>query len=145
VPATCGERHYLYKALELSLSAILTIARPIMTAHFRYINGLKPLLVIVQCLTAACLAPNFLAFLFQESAPCSLFDNLFVDVLPSYIGYKNEFTFLYQRYVYLLIHSMQQNLLVKLTGLQLVKKFPAFSITRKFITAFTIARHLSLS
>jgi hypothetical protein len=33
----------------------------------------------------------------------------------------------------------------KLTGLQLVKNFPAFYGTRKFITAFTSARHLSLS
>jgi hypothetical protein len=32
-----------------------------------------------------------------------------------------------------------------LTGLQLVKKFPAFHGTRRFITAFTSARHLSLS
>ena len=36
-------------------------------------------------------------------------------------------------------------LLEKLTGLQLVKKFPAFYGTRKFITVFTSARHLSLS
>jgi hypothetical protein len=36
-------------------------------------------------------------------------------------------------------------LLGKLTGLQLVKKFPAFYGTRRFITAFTSARHLSLS
>ena len=36
-------------------------------------------------------------------------------------------------------------LLEKLTGFQLVKKFPAFYGTRKFITAFTSARHLSLS
>ena len=33
----------------------------------------------------------------------------------------------------------------KLTGLQLVKKFPAFHGTRKFITALTSVRHLSLS
>jgi hypothetical protein len=33
----------------------------------------------------------------------------------------------------------------KLTGSQLVKKFPAFYGTRKFITAFTTARHLFLS
>jgi hypothetical protein len=32
----------------------------------------------------------------------------------------------------------------KLTGCQLVKQFPAFYGTRKFITAFTSARHLSL-
>jgi hypothetical protein len=36
-------------------------------------------------------------------------------------------------------------LLEKLTGLQLVKKFSAFYETRRFITAFTRARHLSLS
>ena len=35
--------------------------------------------------------------------------------------------------------------LEKLTGLQLVKKFPAFYGTRRFITALTSARHLSLS
>jgi hypothetical protein len=34
--------------------------------------------------------------------------------------------------------------LEKLTGFQLVKKFPAFYGTRRFITAFTSARHLSL-
>ena len=34
-------------------------------------------------------------------------------------------------------------LLEKLTGLQLVKKFPAFHGTRRFITALTSARHLS--
>ena len=33
----------------------------------------------------------------------------------------------------------------KLTGSQLLKKFPAFYGTRRFITAFTKARHLSLS
>jgi hypothetical protein len=36
-------------------------------------------------------------------------------------------------------------LLEKLTSLQLVKKFTAFYGTRKFITAFTSACHLSLS
>ena len=36
-------------------------------------------------------------------------------------------------------------LLEKLTGLQLVKKFPAFDGTRRFITALTSVRHLSLS
>ena len=35
--------------------------------------------------------------------------------------------------------------LEKLTGSPLFKKFPAFYGTRKFITAFTSARHLSLS
>ena len=36
-------------------------------------------------------------------------------------------------------------LLEKLTGLQLVKKFPAFHVTRRFITALTSVRHTSLS
>ena len=36
-------------------------------------------------------------------------------------------------------------LLEKLTGSQLVKKFPAFYGTRRFITALTSARHLSQS
>ena len=35
-------------------------------------------------------------------------------------------------------------LLEKLTGLQLVKKFPSFYGTRRFITALTTARHLSV-
>jgi len=36
-------------------------------------------------------------------------------------------------------------LLEQLTGLQLVKKFPSFHGTRRFITALTSVRHLSLS
>jgi len=36
-------------------------------------------------------------------------------------------------------------LLEKLTGSQLVKKFPAFYGTRRFITVFTNARQLSVS
>ena len=36
-------------------------------------------------------------------------------------------------------------LLEKLNGLQLIKKFPAFYGTRRFITALTSVRHLSLS
>jgi len=37
-----------------------------------------------------------------------------------------------------------RDLLEKLTGLQLVKKFTAFHGTRRFITAHTTVRHLSL-
>ena len=49
---------------------------------------------------------------------------------------------------YLLTHSLTpwcRVLLEKITGLQLVKKFPAFYGTRRFITALTSVRHLSLS
>jgi hypothetical protein len=49
---------------------------------------------------------------------------------------------------YLLTYSLTPHstvLLEKLTGLQLVKKFPAFYVTRMFITALSSARRLSLS
>jgi hypothetical protein len=38
-----------------------------------------------------------------------------------------------------------RRVLQKLTGSQSVNKFPAFYATRRFITGFTSARHLSLS
>jgi len=44
-----------------------------------------------------------------------------------------------------LLTPWRRVLLKKLTGLQLVKKFPAFHGTRRFITALTNVRHLSLS
>ena len=44
-----------------------------------------------------------------------------------------------------LVHCMQQSPSWEALGSQLVKKFPAFYGTRKFITAFTSARYLSLS
>ena len=44
-----------------------------------------------------------------------------------------------------LLTSWSRILLEKLAGFQQVKKFPAFYGTRRFITAFTSARHLSLS
>ena len=49
-----------------------------------------------------------------------------------------------EMYIYLLT-SWCRVLLKKLIGLQLVKKFPAFHGTRRFITARTSVRHLSLS
>ena len=53
-----------------------------------------------------------------------------------------------RRLTYILTHLLTpwcRVLLEKLTGLQLVKKFPAFHGTRSFITALTSVRHLSLS
>ena len=47
-------------------------------------------------------------------------------------------------YIYLLT-ALCRVLLEKLTGFQLVKKFPVFHGNRKFITAFASVRHLSLS
>ena len=47
--------------------------------------------------------------------------------------------------ILLIVLYLRTALRKKLTGSQLVKKFPAFYGTRGFITAFTSARHLSLS
>jgi hypothetical protein len=44
-----------------------------------------------------------------------------------------------------LLTPWSRGLLDKLTVVQLAKKFPTFYVTRRFITAFTSARHLSLS
>jgi hypothetical protein len=48
-------------------------------------------------------------------------------------------------YIYYLLTPRCRVLLEQLTGLQLVKKFPAFHGTRRFITALTSVRHLSLA
>ena len=56
--------------------------------------------------------------------------------------------FLYKIFTYLITYLLTpwcRVLLEKLTGLQLVKKFPSFYGTRRFITAFTSVRQLSLS
>jgi hypothetical protein len=46
--------------------------------------------------------------------------------------------------IIIIITPWSRVLLEKLTGFQVVKKFPTFYATRKFITVFTSARHLSL-
>jgi len=48
-------------------------------------------------------------------------------------------------FTYILTYSLHWTVLHKLPGFQLVKKFPAFCGTQKFITAFTSPRQLSLS
>ena len=57
--------------------------------------------------------------------------------LSLYLRYKIRFLSL--------LTPWSRVLLEKLTGSHLIKKFSAFYGTRKFITAFTSARHLSLS
>jgi len=59
--------------------------------------------------------------------------------LPEYMRSNSVFVTL------LLFTSRSRVLLEKLTGSQLVNKFPAVYETRKFIITFTSARHLSLS
>ena len=69
----------------------------------------------------------------------------------SHILFRNLYNRITNKLTYLLTHLLTylltpwcRILLEKLTGLQLVKKFPAFHGTRKFITALTSIRHLSL-
>ena len=61
----------------------------------------------------------------------------------SFCGHKNEWTWC--GILTYLLTPWCRVLLEKLAGLQLVKKFPAFYGTRRFITAFTSFRHPSLS
>ena len=69
-----------------------------------------------------------------------LFNNDFSVALNVYL-----FTYLITYLLTYLLTAWCRVLLEKLTGLQLVKKFPAFHGTRRFITALTSVRHLSLS
>ena len=78
---------------------------------------------------------NFkLAFFILSFVPCIIYSLSLSLSLYIYI----------YMYVYLLTPWCRV-LLEKLTGLQLVKKFPAFHGTRRFITALTSVCHLSLS
>jgi len=63
------------------------------------------------------------------------------DMTPCILVYRH---LIISKVTYLLT-PWSRVLLEKLTGLQLVKKFHAFYGTRRFITALTSARHLSLS
>ena len=54
-------------------------------------------------------------------------------------------TILFHCITYSILTPWCRVLLEKLTGLQLVKKLPAFHGTQRFITALTSVRHLSLS
>ena len=63
-------------------------------------------------------------------------------------NYTQVLFVLYLKVTYLITYLLtpwSRVLLEKQTGLQLVKNFPAFYGTRRFITALTSARHLSLS
>ena len=60
--------------------------------------------------------------------------------------YMRLSSYLLPKFTYVLTYFLtpwSRVLLQKLTGSQLVKKFPTFYGTRRFITAFTSARHLS--
>jgi len=62
-----------------------------------------------------------------------------------YIAERYLLTYLLTNLLTYLVTPWRRVILEKLTGSQLVKKFPAFYGTRRFITAVTSVRHLSLS
>jgi hypothetical protein len=69
-------------------------------------------------------------------------------LLTGLLTHLCTYTFTYLLLSYLLTYSLtpwSRVLLEKLTGSHLVKKFPAFYVTRRFRTAFTRASHLSVS
>ena len=66
-------------------------------------------------------------------------------VEKSWNGCKVKAELLCTYLVTYLLQGAERVLLEKLTGFQLVKKFPAFYGTRRYITAVTSVRHLSLS
>ena len=66
-------------------------------------------------------------------------------VVKSTMGSRVSSTIIVATLLIYLLTPWCRLLLEKLTGLQLVKKFPAFHETRRFITALTSFRHLSLS
>jgi hypothetical protein len=67
-------------------------------------------------------------------------------VLPSVPGSsKWKGPYFLSFFLFVLLTPWSRALLEKPTGFHLVKKFPAFYGTRRFIIAFTIACHLSLS
>jgi hypothetical protein len=62
----------------------------------------------------------------------------------SAVGTATTFTYLLTCLLTCLLTPCSRVILEQLTGLQLVEKLPAFYGTRRFITAFTSARHLSI-
>jgi len=74
-------------------------------------------------------------FFLSDFKETLIFSTVFRQTLPSLLIYLHTY----------LLTPWCRVLLEKLTGLQLVKKFSAFHGTRRFITAFTSVRHLSLS
>ena len=74
-----------------------------------------------------------------EKVALSYFDYFSTCLVDSTVLYLLTYLLMY------LLTPRSRALMENQTGFQLVKKFPAFYGTRRFITAFTNARHLSLS
>ena len=98
--------------------------------------------VIGMCWTGRCFLTYLLTYL-----PNYLLTYIHTYLLTYSLIYLLTYlpTYLLTYLLTYLITSWSRVLLEKLTGFQPVKKFPAFYGTRRFITAVTTARHLSLS
>jgi len=101
---------------------------------------------------------TFLAIINVYSGDCSAFVRLtyLLTYLLTHLLYLLTYTYLLTHSLihtltHLLTHLLTylltpwSKVLQKLTGFQLVKKFPTFYGIRRFVTAFKIACHLSLS
>ena len=84
------------------------------------------------------------AYLGQEVAEKNIWSNICSRILEEQNKWRSEAIIWRTGHTYLLTPWCRV-LLEKLTGLQLVKKFPVFHGTRRFITVLTSVRHLSLS
>ena len=90
-----------------------------------------------RCLWLFCGSSCFIFFLWLKQ-------NMWIIFVLYSRCYLSKISVMFLEHYYLLTPWCRV-LLEKLTGLQLVKKFPAFHGTRRFITALTSVRHLSLS
>jgi len=76
--------------------------------------------------------------MYETLCAYTMYDFILTYLLTYLITYLPTYLLTY------LLTQWSRVFLEKLTGFQLVKKFPAFYGTQKFITAFASARHLSL-
>ena len=84
----------------------------------------------------------------MDSACLQLLHTSCPTVMPCALLHSQQTTGYIYIYIYIYTYLLTpwcRVLLEKLAGLQLVKKFPAFHGTRRFITPLTSVRHLSLS
>jgi len=72
-------------------------------------------------------------------------DTMWVEIKVNCTGTNVSLCSIHMTTPYTTITTGSRVLPVKIIGPQLVKNFPAFYRTRRFITAFTRARHLSIS
>jgi hypothetical protein len=106
---------------------------------------LVDLLIYLFIYLFTCLVTHLFTFLFTY-----IFTYLFTYLFGYLLTYLLIYLLIYllvDLFTYLLtfVVTPWSRVLEKLTGSPLVKNFPAFYRTRKFITTFTSANHLSLS